>query len=173
MTCRYDKTDWRDVLYTTVRNTTGGVADAANFLKHRRGRSMHVETLRAKLRGLEDESLHIDICYLLTEWMEERGQPDASEWIQAFASEFGLVCFKSEVEASSGRVSLTGLLESGLDIGASTGVLSSLLSSALKDRRISSAEADQIAAQIDEEMRQLAALRSRIVAASTTGLEKA
>jgi hypothetical protein len=173
MTCRYEKTDWRDVLYTSVRNTTGGVADAANFLKHRRGRSMHPETLRAKLRGLEDESLHIDICYLLTEWMEERGQPDASAWIQAFASEFGLVCFKSEVEASSGRASLASILEGGLDVSASTGVLSGLLSAALKDRCITTIESDRIAAEIDNEMRQLAALRSRIMSASSSGFAKA
>ena len=28
MTCRYDSTEWLDVLYTSVRNTPGGVADA-------------------------------------------------------------------------------------------------------------------------------------------------
>ncbi len=170
MTCRYDKTDWRDVLYTTVRNTSGGVADAANYLKHRRGRTMHVETLRAKLRGLEDESLSLDIVYLLTEWMQEKNQPDCAAWIQAFASEFGLVCFKSEVDSMGGVVSLASLLESGLDVSASTGVLSSLLSNALKDRRITASESDQIAVQIDAEMRQLALMRSSIVNAANAKL---
>lgn len=31
MTCRYDSTEWLDVLYTSVRNTPGGVADATNL----------------------------------------------------------------------------------------------------------------------------------------------
>ena len=165
MTCRYDKTDWRDVLYTTVRNTPGGIQDAANYLKNRRGRGMHPETLRAKLRGLEDESISIDICYLLTEWMEDRGQPDASAWIQAFASEFGLVALKPEVETAADHVNLATLLASGLDLSAGTGALNGLLSESLKDRRITDAESDQITAQIDETMRQLSLLRLQIVAA--------
>ena len=172
MTCRYEKTDWRDVLYTTVRSTPGGIADAANFLKNRRGKTMHTETLRAKLRGLEGESISIEIADLLTEWMEEKSQPEATAWIAAIAMDHGLVCFKSEVDSAGGRVSLSSLLESGLNVSASTGALSGLLSEALKDRKITALESDQIAAQIDAEMRQLAQMRQSIELASTTSLDK-
>lgn len=38
----------------------------------RRGKSMHPETRRAKLRGLEGESVTMDIAELPTEWMQEK-----------------------------------------------------------------------------------------------------
>ncbi|AWH49944.1 hypothetical protein C1925_12705 [Stenotrophomonas sp. SAU14A_NAIMI4_5] len=79
--------NWLDVLYNSVRKTPGGVADAAAYLPDRRGKSMHPETLRAKLRGLEGESLTIEHAELLTEWMQEKagGGEYALEWMQALA----------------------------------------------------------------------------------------
>jgi len=50
MPCRTSALNWLDVLYNSVRKTPGGVVDAAAFLADRRGKSMHPETLRAKLR---------------------------------------------------------------------------------------------------------------------------
>lgn len=89
MTCRTSSLNWLDVLYNSVRKTPGGVADAAAYLADRRGKSMHPETLRAKLRGLEGESLTIEHAELLTEWMQEKagGCEYALEWMQALAEQ--------------------------------------------------------------------------------------
>jgi len=171
MTCRYEKTDWRDVLYTCVRDTPGGVHDAAMFLTIRRGRSMHAETLRAKLRGVEGESISVEIADLLTEWMTEKNQVGAAGWIQAFASAHSLVAIPVEMsDVERARVGeVTTILEKGLDIDVHGGRLSSLLLTALQDRRISVGEADQIAGQIDDEMRELAKLRREVLTCSVTG----
>ena len=170
MTCRYDKTDWRDVLYTSIRNTPGGIADAATFLTTRRGRSMHAETLRAKLRGVEGESVSVEIADMLTEWMQEKNQPHATAWIEALASDHALVAIP--VEAGIGNQTqnhLVHLLEKSLDIDAQGGRLSSMLLDSLRDRAIAKGEADQIAAQIDQEMRLLAKLRRNIMRIAETG----
>lgn len=171
MTCRYEKTDWRDVLYTCVRATPGGVHDAAMFLTVRRGRSMHAETLRAKLRGVEGESISVEISDMLTEWMAEKKQADAACWIQALASSHGLVAIPVEVAAVERAVAgeVTAILEKGLDIDAHGGRLSSLLLEALHDRKISLGEADTISGQIDDEMRHLAKLRRDVIACAVTG----
>ncbi len=91
MTCRTSALNWLDVLYNSVRKTPGGVVDAAAFLADRRGKSMHPETLRAKLRGLEGESVTLEIAELLTEWMQEKagGNDYALDWMQALAGQFG------------------------------------------------------------------------------------
>ena len=164
MTCRYEKTDWRDVLYTSVRNTPGGVSDAAVFLTTRRGRSMHPETLRAKLRGVEGESITVEIADMLTEWMQEKKQPEASAWIQAFSSSHGMVAIPIENPMQSSDTSdLSAILEKSLNLDVQGGRLSQLLLEALRDRSISINEADQIASQIDEEMRLLAKLRRNVL----------
>ncbi|MEN5069484.1 hypothetical protein [Stenotrophomonas sp. TWI1183] len=72
MTCRTSALNWIDVLYNSVSRTPGGLADAAAFLADRCGKTMHPETLRAKLRVLEGESVSIEIAELLTEWMREK-----------------------------------------------------------------------------------------------------
>ena len=171
MTCRYEKTDWRDVLYTSVRNCPGGVPDAATFLTTRRGRSMHAETLRAKLRGVEGESISVEIADMLTEWMQEKNQPDASGWIQAFAASHSLVAIPVDVPDQDVALlcEITSLLEKSLDIDVQGGRLSNLLLSALHDRTINIGEADPIAAQIDDEMRLLAKLRRNVMKCAASG----
>ena len=56
MTYRYSSADWRDVFYNAVRNANGGVVAAAAFLTERRGKSIHPEDLRRRLRGADGES---------------------------------------------------------------------------------------------------------------------
>src|SRR5690606_39439613 len=92
MTCAYTNTDWLDVLYTGVRRTAGGVADAARFLTERRGKSIHKESLRAKLRGENGDSLSVEMALLLSEWMEEKagGAEYARDWLQALCASEGL-----------------------------------------------------------------------------------
>ena len=50
MTCRLSPTDWRDVLYNSVRQANGGLKAAAAHLETRRGVTMHPEYLRTLLR---------------------------------------------------------------------------------------------------------------------------
>ncbi|KAB2900380.1 MAG: hypothetical protein F9K35_07015, partial [Burkholderiaceae bacterium] len=91
MTCRYSDTDWRDVLYNAVRAAPDGVTGAARFLTERRGRSIHPETLRARLRGVDGESPSMDMVVLLTEWLQDLRRPDALAWLHALNASFGLV----------------------------------------------------------------------------------
>lgn len=131
---------------------------------------MHAETLRAKLRGVEGESVSVEIADMLTEWMQEKSQPQATAWIEALASDHALVAIP--VEASIGNQTqnhLVHLLEKSLDIDAQGGRLSSMLLDSLRDRAIAKGEADQIAAQIDQEMRLLAKLRRNIMRIAETG----
>ncbi len=171
MTCRYEKTDWRDVLYTSVRNTVGGVADAAQFLQNRRGRTMHKETLRAKLRGLEGESVSVEIADLLTEWMEEKNREDATDWIKALASGHGLVSVEVDGadDEAEPETEIFGLCTKSMELTALWGKLSALLIDAIKDEVISATASDQIVAQIDEEMRALSNLRRNVLATSRLG----
>ncbi|MFM0646886.1 hypothetical protein PQR14_21390, partial [Paraburkholderia bryophila] len=75
MTCRYSGIDWLDVLYTSIRRTPGGVADAAAFLANRRGKNITTESLRLRLRGEGENRLSMEMFELLIEWMEEKRQP--------------------------------------------------------------------------------------------------
>lgn len=92
MTCRRVELHWRDALYNAVSETPGGVAAAAIYLAQRRGKSITRESLRKKLRGLEGESLSVEMAELLTDWMQEQvgGQQQATAWIQSFGTQFGL-----------------------------------------------------------------------------------
>lgn len=90
MTCRYKDSDWRDALYNAVRSAPGGVVDAARFLTARRGRSIHTETLRSRLRGMDGDCITLEMAELLTEWMQDMKYPSALDWIHAFNARFGL-----------------------------------------------------------------------------------
>ncbi|VBL41232.1 Uncharacterised protein [Burkholderia pseudomallei] len=93
MTCRYDSTEWLDVLYTSVRNTPGGVADAANHLTNRRGKGITPESLRLRLRGVGDSRLSMEMFELLIEWMQEKSEAEAHalDALHALNARFGLV----------------------------------------------------------------------------------
>lgn len=87
MTYHYSNSNWLDVLYNCVRKTPGGVIEAAKFLTERRGKTIHPESLRAKLRGINGEDISVAMAELLTEWMQEKagGAEYARDWMQAFA----------------------------------------------------------------------------------------
>ena len=65
MTCRPSDIHWRDALYNAVRQMPGGVNAAASHLTERRGRAITGESLRKKLRGVEGESVSLEIAELL------------------------------------------------------------------------------------------------------------
>lgn len=143
MTCRTSALSWLDVLYNSVRKTPGGVADAAAYLADRRGKSMHPETLRAKLRGLEGESVSIEIAELLTEWMQEKagGGDYALEWMQALATQFGMAIDSVPPPPDGGwSDEISAIQMKLLEITARVGTLSGTALDAIADREIDSDE---------------------------------
>ncbi len=151
MTCRTSSLNWLDVLYNSVRKTPGGVADAAAYLADRRGKSMHPETLRAKLRGLEGESLTIEHAELLTEWMQEKagGCEYALEWMQALAGQFGMAVDAVPPPPEGGWSDEIGAIQTKLlEITSRVGRLSGTAVEAMSDRRIDSDEAELMVSEV-------------------------
>lgn len=145
MTCRTSALNWLDVLYNSVRKTPGGVVDAAAYLADRRGKTMHPETLRAKLRGIEGESVSIEIAELLTEWMQEKagGSEYALEWMQALAGRFGMAVDVVPPPPEGGWSDEIGALQLKLlDITTRVGRLTGTAVEAMQDRCIDSDEAE-------------------------------
>lgn len=139
MTCRYSGTSWFDVLYTSVRNTPGGINDAARFLTDRRGKTIHPETLRAKLRHINGESISLEMVELLTEWMEEKAQPHRLDWLQSLNARFGLIASVAPAEGSA-----QDLQGSFVNKAVTFGELATTISTSLADGTITSCEAEKI-----------------------------
>ncbi|WP_101926987.1 MULTISPECIES: hypothetical protein [Luteimonas] len=151
MTCRYSDIDWRDALYNAVRNTPGGLKDAAGYLTARRGKAIATESLRKKLRGLEGESLSMEMAELLTEWMQERAGTDgfATDWIQALAVRFGgAVDFTPPAPENGWACELTAMRDKVLSISQLAGNLSGTTLGALMDGKVSPDEANALAKEL-------------------------
>ncbi|CAB3688260.1 hypothetical protein LMG24238_02977 [Paraburkholderia sediminicola] len=142
MTCRYSGTDWLDVLYTSVRNTPGGVADAAAFLTNRRGKSIGTESLRLRLRGEGENRLSMEMFELLIEWMEEKRQPHFVDAIHALNERFGLRATTAEDVDALGGVDRVAL--DALELTRQTGVVAGEVREAISDGKITGQEADAI-----------------------------
>jgi hypothetical protein len=143
MTCRYSGTDWLDVLYTSVRNSPGGVADAAAFLANRRGKSIGTESLRLRLRGEGENRLSMEMFELLIEWMEEKRQPHSLDPLHALNERFGLRAVPADELESTGSVEAVVL--AAKDVAEQSGAVTSEVISAIADGRITPSEADAIA----------------------------
>lgn len=143
MTCRTSGADWRDVLYNAVRATPGGVVDAARYLTERRGRTIHAETLRTRLRHVDGESISLDIVELLTEWMSEKARPDALAWLDTINAQYGRVV----ADHVQGRGNLSDIQRQALSITRQVGDLAGAVIDAVADHVITSTEADVIAAE--------------------------
>lgn len=148
MTGYLSPTDWRDVLYNAVRSAPGGVVAAATFLAQRRGRSMHPETLRARLRGIDGEYVNLEILELLTEWMQDSKHPEALSWLTTLNNRFGLVAMALPPPPSGGwACEAAALRGKALQLGVEGGRLTQLVVRATDDKRISGAEAEEITVQ--------------------------
>lgn len=153
MTCYLSPAEWRDVLYNAVRNAPGGVAAAAAFLAQRRGRSMHTETLRARLRGVDGEWVNLEILELLTEWMQDSKHPAALGWLATLNNRFGMVALELPPPPKGGwACEAAALREKALQLGVEGGQLTQLVMRATDDKRISAAEAEEITAQVMAEV---------------------
>ncbi|MBY0453326.1 MAG: hypothetical protein K2Q11_00375 [Burkholderiaceae bacterium] len=139
MTCRYKDSDWRDVLYNSVRTAPGGVVDAARFLTMRRGRSIHAETLRARLRGTDENCVTLEMAALLTEWMQDMKHPSALDWLHTFNARFGLTSNAVSV-VDSGQSHANQLVMGMLSLGVHGGKLSAEVMAAVEDNVITAEE---------------------------------
>jgi hypothetical protein len=142
MTCRYSGTEWLDVLYTSVRNTPGGVADAAAFLTNRRGKGIGTESLRLRLRGEGENRLSMEMFELLIEWMEEKRQPHFVDAIHALNERFGLRAASADVDDAAADVKRVAL--DALELTRQTGVVAGEVRDAIADGTITGPEADAI-----------------------------
>jgi len=146
MTCRSSEINWLDVLYTAVRRAPGGVEAAAQFLSVRRGRSIHRETLRAKLRGVDGESISVEMAELLTEWMEDMRCPDAHDWVHAFCGRWGLVATRQDA-SSPEAVGLPAVMAAHIETSRRAGVMAQEILAAAEDGVLDPQEADAIEVQ--------------------------
>ncbi|NIF80154.1 hypothetical protein F3J20_22630 [Paraburkholderia sp. Cy-641] len=153
MTRRYSNTEWLDVLYTSVRNTPGGVAGAATFLTNRRGRSIASEALRQRLNGQGESRPAMDVFELLLEWMQEQRQPHALDALHALNERFGL--FATAVESESEIGSVHAVAMRALEHAQYAGAVADKVREALDDDKITVAEADVIADAARSAQRQL------------------
>ncbi|OZI57645.1 hypothetical protein [Bordetella genomosp. 4] len=147
MTCRYTNTDWLDVLYNCVRKTSGGVVDAARFLTDRRGKSIHPESLRSKLKRSEGDAISVEMAGLLSEWMEEKagGAEYAHDWFLAFAAEHGLAVDAVPPAPPGGwKCELSALQAKAMQIGALSGSVLGVAADSVADGEIDQAEADHM-----------------------------
>jgi hypothetical protein len=150
MTCRYSGTEWLDVLYTSVRKAPGGVADAANHLAHRRGKSITSETLRLRLRGEGENRLSMEMFELLLEWMQEKreSEPFALEALHALNERFGLIAvprtFASRAADDDQPHDIQSLTTATLDLQAHVGEVATEVIRAVEDRRIDAHEAESL-----------------------------
>lgn len=146
MTCRYSGTDWLDVLYTAVRDTRGGVNDAAAFLANRRGKSIHTESLRLRLRGEGENRLSMEMFELLIEWMEEKRQDNAHDALFALNERFGYRAVPISHESTAEHVN--EVRRSTLEIASQTGTVVREVIEAVANDHIDDNEAERISAEV-------------------------
>lgn len=147
MTCRRSDIHWRDALYNAVCQVPGSVQAAASFLSARRGRSMTGETLRKKLRGLEGESVSVEIAEMLTEFLQEQvgGSAHATDWIASLGIQFDLMIDYVPPAPTGGWANeLEAFQKKLLELHALSGRLAGAGIEALEDGRVSAAEVDRI-----------------------------
>lgn len=153
MTCRYSQASWRDVLYTDVCRTPGGIIDAARFLTERRGKSIHPETLRTRLRGTTGEDVGIEMASFLSEWMAEKveSQAYARHWMVAWTAEQGLHTDDVPPAPAGGWLDeAQAFAKKLLDLGSHFGRISGSTAAAIEDGRIDQDEVNQMLPDIRE-----------------------
>lgn len=149
MTCRYSSADWRDVFYNVVRSANGGVVAAAKFLSERRGKSIHSEDLRRRLRGADGESLTMEMGELLTEWLIDQRDPNARQWLQAFNARFSMAAAYLPPPPEGGwKDEAQAIREKLLQLTAQNGALASIGMRATADNRIDDRECDEMEAEV-------------------------
>ncbi|HBQ90955.1 MAG TPA: hypothetical protein DD803_16080 [Alcaligenes faecalis] len=148
MTRRFSSLNWRDALYSAVRQAPGGVGAAAVFLSDRRGLSIHPESLRRKLTG--GEQLDLDMAFLLTEWLDELAdcRESARDWLIAAAQQGGLHVVDLPPEPVGGFENEAGALnEKALKAAAELGEMCSAITGTTADGRVTHEERERVVAK--------------------------
>lgn len=163
MTCRLSPTDWRDVLYNSVRQANGGLKAAAAHLETRRGVTMHPEYLRTLLRGLDGKCISVEVLELLTEWLQEIREPSALAWVPALNMKYGLVSMELPPPPAGGwSCEITAIKEKLLQASVKKGVLTHILTLATADHHMTVGEAEEADAQIMDLVMLLLRLRRNV-----------
>lgn len=112
------------------------------------------------------ERLSVDDAELITEYLLRLSpcQGGARSWIMALAARFDLAAIELDAPPPGGRwpCEITAIVEKGFTLQEQGGILSGLLAGALRDRRITSREADAIEAQGYAEIRLLLRLMRNV-----------
>ncbi|QRF90275.1 hypothetical protein CLH39_08565 [Alcaligenes faecalis] len=148
MTKRFSSLNWRDALYSAVRQAPGGVGAAAVFLSDRRAVTIHPESLRRKLTG--GEQLDLDIAFLLTEWLEELAdcRESARDWLIAAAQQGGLSVVEMPPEPEGGFPNEAGALnEKALKAAAELGQMCSAITGTTADGKVTFEEREMVVAK--------------------------
>lgn len=147
MTCLRSDIYWRDAAYNAVSRMPGSVNAAAAYLTKRRGAPIKGESLRKKLRGLEGESLSMEMMEMLTEWMVEQaaGTSVATDWILSLAAQFHLTIDHVPATPEGGWSNeLDAIKEKLLHVSKFSGQLCAIALDALEDNRVTLEEADRM-----------------------------
>ena len=172
MTCHLSEIDWRDVVYNTVRKAPGGVVAAAQFLTKRRERSIHPETLRARLRGVDGEWINLEMLELLTEWLQESRDPQTMLWLKTLNHRFGMVSMELPPAPPGGwACEAAAIKEKLLQLNVEGGALTALGMRVTSDMVVSPREADEMSAQIMAEVELLLRLNRNVLRAAGLGDE--
>ncbi|HDX0795035.1 TPA: hypothetical protein RNS57_002412 [Stenotrophomonas maltophilia] len=147
MTCLRSDLHWRDALNNAVSRAPGGMQDAAAHISKRRGKSISTETLRKKLRGIEGESVSMEMAEILTEYLQRfvGTQAMATDWVCSLAAQFGLMVDYVPAPPLAGWPDeLAAIQAKLLELHKLTGQLAGAGIDALADRRLTVPEADRI-----------------------------
>lgn len=148
MTRRFSSLNWRDALYSAVRQAPGGIGAAAVFLSDRRGVSIHPESLRRKLTG--GEQLDLDMAFLLTEWLDELADSRASarDWLIAAAQQGGLHVVELPPEPVGGfNDEARALNDKALKAASELGEMCSAITGTTADGRVTAEEREMVVAK--------------------------
>lgn len=147
VTCARSDIYWRDAAYNAVSKMPGSVVAAAAYLTKRRGVSIKSETLRKKLRGLEGESLSMEMLEMLTEWMIEQaaGTGVATDWILSLAAQFNLAIDHVPAAPEAGWPDeIAAIKDKLLHVSKFCGQLSAVALDVLDDNQVTLDEADKM-----------------------------
>ncbi|UYB51182.1 hypothetical protein OCJ37_14430 [Xanthomonas sp. AM6] len=147
MTRRLSNLYWLDVLYNSVRRAPGGLAAAAHFLTQRRGKAIHMESLRAKLTAQKGEAISVEMAELLTEWMRQHanGEEEALQWLQVFGGQFGLFQeLAPESDPNTWASDLEAIQAKALSIAGHAGRVCAVTADSMEDGVLDREELDEM-----------------------------
>ena len=157
MTCLRSDLYWRDALHNAVARAPGGLQDAAAHISKRRGKSISAETLRKKLRGIDGESVSMEMAEILTDYLLlfVGTQELATDWVCSLAGQYSLMVDYVPPPPKGGWPDeLAAIQAKLLELHKLTGALAGAGIDALADQRLTVPEADRIQ-DLSREVRKL------------------